>query len=456
MKSDYGQLGWKEFNRNRKDILNEYDKILEQITNRPVKVAHGIGVEAYIRNWLEEFLPKKFGVTSGYIIPDLYGNDQKIYHYDIIIYNKLDSPILWVESNQDNSDQGKYRAIPAKFILAIYEVKSTLNKKNVKNSLNKLNEITDFNIQLPKNFHCGIIYIELKEKENYKDSIIKEILKGSDIYGFIGGLILRYEGDTTVTGKFDIIPYISDSKNNNDKQVLKPLAKSIDDLDIYRNEEGNIIFSGYGTGGNLVQTNSNHYNISKSYGIIYREQEISVHLSWSRSHFSNFCIQLINSLEGLKYNDENKTSFGQFFDKIEKKKAPLQSNKKDKNKPFLIVRIYEGEKEEYQTKVKKKGGNIEILFFIVTENLGDKNVIISDDGFKTSLALPKGKNAIKKFDFLITLKDKKMKPSEITGKEFIFNYRLVYYFKNSKSLKKEFYAIEKQLTFISGKLQFIN
>jgi hypothetical protein len=79
LKNCFGQQGWKEFHRNRKDILAEFDKILEQTANRPVRVAHGQGVEAYIRKWLAEFLPKKYGVTSGYIIPSLYDDKGILY-----------------------------------------------------------------------------------------------------------------------------------------------------------------------------------------------------------------------------------------------------------------------------------------------------------------------------------------------------------------------------------------
>ena len=128
MDNCYGQHGWKEFHRNRKNILDEFDKILEQTANRPIQVAHGQGVEAYLRKWLSEFLPKKYGVTSGYIIPNLYDDSGKIYHYDIIIYNQLDAPVLWTEGNEDNSDQGKYRAIPAEHVVAVFEVKSRLTK----------------------------------------------------------------------------------------------------------------------------------------------------------------------------------------------------------------------------------------------------------------------------------------------------------------------------------------
>jgi hypothetical protein len=60
-------------------------------------------IEALFRDWLEQFLPAKYGVTSGYIIQQkdavkprsaLKG---KLRHYDVIIYNKLDSSVLWTE-----------------------------------------------------------------------------------------------------------------------------------------------------------------------------------------------------------------------------------------------------------------------------------------------------------------------------------------------------------------------
>lgn len=114
MNKCFGMHGWREFRQNRKDILAEFDRLREITQNRPVQMAHGQGVEAYLRKWLSEFLPKKWAITSGYVIPILYKDNIKLYHYDIIIYDCLNAPVLWTEGNQDDSVQGKSRAIPAK------------------------------------------------------------------------------------------------------------------------------------------------------------------------------------------------------------------------------------------------------------------------------------------------------------------------------------------------------
>ena len=323
MDNCYGQHGWKEFHRNRKNILSEFDKILEQTVNRPIQVAHGQGVEAYIRKWLAEFLPKKYGLTSGYIIPNLYEDSGNIYHYDIIIYNQLDSPVLWTEENEDNSEQGKYRAIPAKHVVAIYEVKSRLTKKNVSDAFDKLNQTKHFSDQLHRFYSCGVIFIELKENDNNRESIIKELIKGKDIFGFVGGMVLRYEGDDTCTALINI--FNIEPKEEGENKHYKPLAKPIDDLNIYLTEDGNLQLAEQGGGAKLIKTSKNNWSVSKQYCVIFNEGNKSVRLIWSRNNFSDFCINLVSALEGLPYNDKKRPSFGQMFDSIERKKTPLQS-----------------------------------------------------------------------------------------------------------------------------------
>jgi hypothetical protein len=448
MQNSYGQHGWKEFHRNRKDILSEFDKILEQTENRPIKVAHGIGVEAYLRKWLSEFLPKKFGVTSGYIIPNLFNDSETIYHFDIIIYKRLDSPILWTEGNEDQNEQGKFRAIPAKHVVAIYEVKSRLTKNNITESLKKLDQTKKFTTQLNKLFTCGVIFIDLKKEDVNNKEIIKELLKGKDIFGFTGGMILRFEEDNTCTGKIEF--FNTEKKTEPKNTKLIPLAKPINELKIYSNEEGQLTIAEQGAGVKLMSAEENKWLVSKSYGIIYDEGKDTIELSWSRTYFSDFCINLLNSLEGIAFNDKNRPSFGQIFDKIERVKTPTQSFEKEKGKPFLEVKIYDGQEYDKKINILQEDLNIKITIPIVVENHGDFDVIFSDDLFKTQRKLEMGKFALKEMTYELQIKKTSKDIIKTFQKKNIsIPYRLVYYVENAE---KVFIAIEKKVIFKNSKI----
>ena len=452
MEGCFGQHGWREFHRNRKDILAELDKVLELNTNRPVKTAHGQAVEAYIRKWLTEFLPKKYAVTSGYVIPTLYDDSEKLYHYDIIIYDGLDAPVLWTEGNEDSSVQGKYRAIPAKHVIAIYEVKSRLTKGNVTNALCKLDQTKGFSNQLNKNYSSGIIFIDLKESDNNKESIIKELLKGQDIFGFSGGVVLRYENDDTCTGLISVFD-IETIQKEEDK-LCKPLAKPIDNLGIYLTEEGNLEIAEHGVGAILVDTAENNWSVSKQYNAMYSEGTKAINLSWSRSGFSRFCIDLLSALEGLPYNDKNKPSFGQVFDKIDRKKAQLQNEYPKESLPFLEISLYEGAEFDKKLSIDTDGEYKIIQFSVEVENQSDCMATISDDSFKTKYELKGRQKAIRTVTF-------KVKPSD-SGKNFEetlkdnglkISYRLVYY---PTTGDKNFYALERSIRITEGEINFVS
>lgn len=58
---------WQQFLVARSRILARYDAAREHARTQPVKTHHGVVGEAVVRDWLAEFLPKRFGVTARYI-----------------------------------------------------------------------------------------------------------------------------------------------------------------------------------------------------------------------------------------------------------------------------------------------------------------------------------------------------------------------------------------------------
>ncbi len=425
MKDCYGQHGWKQFHRNRKDILDEFDKIYEQQANRPVKTAHGDGVEAYLRKWLGEFLPKKYAVTSGYIIPNLYDDSKTLYHYDIIIYQALEAPVLWTEGNYDNSQQGKYLAIPAKYVVALYEVKSRLTKKSVVDSIDKLKEINSFKDQLPDTYHSGVIYVDLKESDVKKTYLIKELYRGVEAHGFIGGMVLRYESDDTSTGMISLNPI--DAPDSEDSSL--PLAKKIDDLNIYLTEDGNTQLAESGGGAAVVYTGE-YWAVSKIYGVRYTSKNLIIGLSWSRSGFSQFCIRLINLLDG-NYDPDKQITFGQIFEKLSIKEATLQESICNPNTPYLRLNIKKHNESEIPTVTySKRNSEAQINFTVSLDNTGNCPLTVSDDGFKSKIDLPVGGKTEKVVSINVSINgDKSIEDFKqgIESGRLIIPYRVVYH-----------------------------
>lgn len=77
-------------------------------------------------------MPKKFGVTAGYIISQVESDSIKLSHFDIIIYNQIESPVYWTEGLE------KSRAIPVEYVLGVIEVKSSLTPKAAQEAIEHL------------------------------------------------------------------------------------------------------------------------------------------------------------------------------------------------------------------------------------------------------------------------------------------------------------------------------
>ncbi|MNJ94124.1 hypothetical protein D3C87_118110 [compost metagenome] len=204
LKAQIPNQGWKQFLIARDEMLSAYDRARELSKKRDVQTGHGVVAEAEFRKWLSNFLPKRYGVTSGYIISPGMPNSENFVHYDVIIYDQLESPILWVDDSPDSSVQGRSLAIPVEYVHGIIEVKSAFNKHSAKKAVEQLSKLKPLlasvepinhplKLYLPANFFCATVFFELREKDEKDFAALDELIEAASLRGFYGGLILRTE-----------------------------------------------------------------------------------------------------------------------------------------------------------------------------------------------------------------------------------------------------------------------
>ena len=311
----YGFIGWREFLTSRKEILDEYDKALEKNVNRPIRTSHGIAGEAAFRRLLKNHLPERYGITSGYIIPDIVSTEYKLYHYDVIIYDRLNSPVLWSEEDFDTSDLGKKLAIPAKYVLSVIEIKATFNQKNVKDAINKLKELSELSSYLHPHFSSNMVFIELKNSEMDKVDILKNFFFNNDI-NFWGGMILRSAINPEMTG---IIGYtIGEEGNTQIIEQSNVLVRDVNETKIILQKNGNIQTSNGGF--EFYKDKQGQIHFGKSFYSHVQNENLFVNLVWSYSSFASYIIKTLNLLENINTNKENKYFFGKVYDYPEMEK----------------------------------------------------------------------------------------------------------------------------------------
>jgi hypothetical protein len=209
------------FLHGRADMLHAYDKARAFGRYRPTQTDHGNVAEAEFRRWMASVLPARYGVTSGFLLRQGFkedGREESLKHYDVIVYDQIESPILWLADNADASEQGRHRAIPVEHVYSVLEVKATLTKPHAEAALTKLAEIyplleridpTDepYPRFLPQNFCCGMVFFELPETEISSDAALKAALPSKfPSRGFYRSLVLRRGGkldhDSAIIGAF--------------------------------------------------------------------------------------------------------------------------------------------------------------------------------------------------------------------------------------------------------------
>ncbi|WP_394678629.1 DUF6602 domain-containing protein [uncultured Sphingobacterium sp.] len=204
LKSQIPNQGWKQFLIARDEMLSAYDNAKEHSNKRQVKTGHGNVAESAFRRWLTKFLPKRYGVTAGYIISPGVPNAANFIHYDVIIYDQLESPVLWIENNADSSELGRSMAIPVEYVHGVIEVKSAFNKKAVKKAVEQLTKLKPLlactepanhpmKLYLPPNFFFATVFYELRKKDEMDFAALDELVEAAAMRGFYGGYILRGE-----------------------------------------------------------------------------------------------------------------------------------------------------------------------------------------------------------------------------------------------------------------------
>jgi hypothetical protein len=217
LKIEFPAQGWKQFLTSRKEMLDAYDRAREKAKSHEIETFHGKVAEAELRKWLSSFLPKRYGVTSGYIVSPGLKSTDKTPHFDVIIYDQLESPVLWVEDFPDVSSQGRSLAIPVEYVRCVLEVKASFSSASVGDAIEHLTDLLPlmsgpdepqekYKLHLPPSFCCGLVFFEIRLENQYSESAMKKLVSAIQLRGFFGGIVLRGEGHTKgTTGKLSLL-----------------------------------------------------------------------------------------------------------------------------------------------------------------------------------------------------------------------------------------------------------
>src|SRR5579872_2100128 len=205
-----GTQGWREFLGERQLLLAEYAVARTRAASRPMKTEPGVVAEAVFRRWLTRFLPFRYGVTSGFIVSSGRSDSEPLKHFDVVIYDKLNSPVLWRADNPDQSSQGSMLAIPVEHVLAVLEIKASLNARHARDAKSKLTELAPllsdadkehepYPVYLPRTFVCGTVFFTVDPAARHQAAALNPFaeLAAELPRGYIGGFILAPSVDST-------------------------------------------------------------------------------------------------------------------------------------------------------------------------------------------------------------------------------------------------------------------
>lgn len=197
-----GTIGWKQFIASKKGMIDKFDRAKETDKAHKTNVYRGIVAESVFRTWLSQFLPKKFGVTAGYIISQRVPDSKKLPHFDVIIYDQMNSPVYWTEEISGSDSFGQSRAIPIEYVHAVIEVKSSLTCGQAKKAVKQLEELKPYlygenkpedfpNRYLSSQFCSAIVFFEIPTLPKTFETLCSWLLPSCKFRGYLGGIVLR-------------------------------------------------------------------------------------------------------------------------------------------------------------------------------------------------------------------------------------------------------------------------
>lgn len=192
------------------------------MSDDPVKVEHGNVAESIFRSYLKRVLPKKYGVEKGHVITRDVTYDGPLEEWDIIVYDALESPILYVRGDSGSEEKV---GIPVEHVKCVVEVKATLNRSNTEKTTRKLLKLKPFlqspngnegiRNKLPIDFFAYSIFMETStsSSDDYSkclDNLHPLWTELSEYFEY--SLVLRSQNNVSASGL--IGPLVVDSPNS--------------------------------------------------------------------------------------------------------------------------------------------------------------------------------------------------------------------------------------------------
>jgi hypothetical protein len=201
----YKTAGWQRFELNRRKMLANYDLAKFENSKRPLQTEHGNVAESALRSWLSDFLPDRWGVTSGFILPPVLEENHPVeYHYDLIIYDKLNAPVLVSDLDTDRSTSGTPKMIPAQCVKAVFEVKARATPRSADSASKKLQELSSIRRFLARHFFCGVVFFELETLPPKSLRILEGLIPNDAPWHMLDtGCILRSTPHGEASGKLE-------------------------------------------------------------------------------------------------------------------------------------------------------------------------------------------------------------------------------------------------------------